>query len=77
MTSILWTPRSPDFGGQAIWGGELIKQLSERGIEDLTLMVLLDALGVAGLSLEQSEEASNAFLTLSAYYDSHPEEKMP
>ncbi len=46
----------------------LLEQLSDRGIdtEKLTLMVLLDALGSAGLSLEQSTEASRAFLDLSA-----------
>ena len=67
----------PPLDGQFVWCAKLIKQLNERGVDNLNIMVLLDALGVAGLSLEQSEEASNAFLTLSAYYDSHPEEKMP
>lgn len=79
MTSKIYRPpRLPDIGGQPVWGEQLIKQLSERGIDtkDLTLMVLLDALGVAGLSLEQSEEASKTFLALSAYNEAHPEEKI-
>jgi len=52
-------------GGQFFWGEKLIKQLSERGIENLTIMVLLDALGVAGLSLHLSDDASEEFLKLS------------
>jgi hypothetical protein len=76
MTSRIVPLHFPVIGGQPVWGEQLIKQLSERGIENLTLMVLLDALGVAGLSLEQSEEASKTFLKLSAYNEAHPEEKI-
>lgn len=74
MTSRM-VPHLP-IGGQFVWGEKLIKQLHERGVDNLTIMVLLDALGVAGLSLEQSEEASKTFLTLSSLYQSHPEEKI-
>ncbi len=64
----------PPIGGQFFWGEKLIKQLSERGIENLTIMVLLDALGVAGLSLHPSDDASEEFLKLSSLFQPHPEE---
>ena len=65
---------APPIGGQFFWGEKLIKQLSERGIENLTIMVLLDALGVAGLSLHPSDDASEEFLKLSSLFQPHPEE---
>lgn len=65
----------PPFGGQFEWCAKLIKQLNERGVNNLTIMVLLEALGVAGLSLHLSEEASESFSRLSSLYQSYPEEE--
>ena len=66
----------PPLDGQFVWCAKLIKQLNERGVDNLNIMVLLDALGVAGLSLHIGEEASEEFLGLSSLYQSHPEEKI-